>query len=117
MSTPESPRHDELPLPDHDHLPAGSLEGRIRSLDADQLGQLLRYEEAHGNRLPVVQLLRTRLEAVRDGAQLSGGSPDAARPEAAEAPAGSSSVSPETSGPPVNPPSHGDPTNPAQPRG
>lgn len=25
-------------------------------------------------------------------------------------------LTPQTSGPPINPPSHGDPTNPAQPR-
>ena len=113
---PEPLPHDQLPLPDYDHLPVGSLEGRIRSLDADQLEQLLAYEEAHGDRLPVVQLLRTRIEAVRDGAPLSQGSTDAARPETPGAPEGSSPVSPTTTGPPVNPPSQGVPTNPAQPR-
>jgi hypothetical protein len=30
--------HDQLPLPDYDHLPVGSLEGRIRSLDAERGG-------------------------------------------------------------------------------
>jgi hypothetical protein len=108
--------HHQLPLPDYDHLPVGSLEGRIRSLDAQQLQQLLTYEQAHGNRLPVVQVLQARLEAVRDGASLSDGSPDAPRPEAGEPPMAPPSASPETTGPPVNPPSHGDPTNPAQPR-
>ncbi len=108
--------HDQLPLPDYDHVPLGSLEGRIRSLDADQLEQLLSYEQAHGNRLPVVQVLQARLEAVRDGASLSGGSPDAPRPEAGEPPTAPSPASPETTGPSINPPSHGDPTNPAQPR-
>jgi len=45
-------------------------------------------------------------------------SADAAAPaaEAAPAPAGTSSASPDTAGPPQNPPSHGVPTNPAQPR-
>ncbi|HYH35234.1 MAG TPA: hypothetical protein VD814_08815 [Nocardioides sp.] len=117
MSETGPPSRDQLPLPDYDHLPVGSLQGRIRSLDADQLGQLLAYEEAHGHRLPVVQVLRTRLEAVRDGAPLSGGSPTAERPEQAQAPEPPSQASPETSGPPLNPPSQGDPTNPAQPRG
>ncbi len=113
----DSPHHDELPLPDYDHLPVGSLEGRIRSLDADALDALLAYEQAHGNRLPVVQVLERRLQAVRDGAELSGGDPMAATPEVQHAPQGGSAASPQTQGPPVNPPSHGDPTNPAQPRG
>ena len=88
--TPEggaSPHHDELPLPDYDHLPLGSLEGRIRSLDADGLTALLSYERAHGDRLPVTQLLERRLEAVRGGAELSSGSPLAATPEVQHAPA------------------------------
>src|SRR3712207_7437690 len=67
----ESLHHDELPLPDYDHLPIGSLEGRIRSLDADGLQALLDYEQAHGNRLPVTEILTRRLEAVREGAELS----------------------------------------------
>jgi hypothetical protein len=109
--------HDELPLPDYDHLPIGSLEGRIRSLDADGLQALLTYEQEHGNRLPVVQVLQNRLEAVRGGAELSGGSPLAATPELQHAPPTGSEASPQTEGPAINPPSHGDPTNPAQPRG
>ena len=79
--------HDELPLPDYDHLPLGSLEGRIRSLDADGLTALLAYERAHGDRLPVTLLLERRLEAVRGGAELSDGSPLAATPELQHAPA------------------------------
>jgi len=109
--------HDELPLPDYDHLPIGSLEGRIRSLDADGLQALLDYEQAHGNRLPVTEILTRRLEAVREGAELSDGSPLAATPEIQHAPQAGSTSTPQTEGPPINPPSHGDPTNPAQPRG
>ena len=109
--------HDQLPLPDYDHLPVGSLEGRIRSLDADQLADLLAYEEAHGNRLPVAQVLRIRLDAVRGGAPTSGGSPLSATPEAQHAPqSGSQGSATLKEGPAMNPPSHGDPTNPAQPR-
>ena len=78
--------HDELPLPDYDHLPLGSLEGRVRSLDAEALSALLDYERAHGDRLPVTQLLERRLEAVKGGAELSGGSPLAATPELQHAP-------------------------------
>src|SRR4051794_41931556 len=74
------PHHDELPLPDYDHLPVGSLEGRIRSLDADGLEALLSYERAHGDRLPVLLLLERRLDAVRGGAEPSGGPPPAGTP-------------------------------------
>ena len=116
MADTPAPARDELPLPDYDHLPIGSLEGRIRSLDADALQSLLGYEQAHGNRLPVVQLLQRRLTAVQEGAELSGGSPLAATPEVQDAPPAASEASPQTQGPPINPPSHGDPTNPAQPR-
>lgn len=112
----DQPSHDALPLPDYDHLPQGALESRIRSLDADALQTLLDYERAHGDRLPVVQLLEQRLGAVREGAEPTGGSPAATAPEVAEPPKGGSEVSPETQGPVQNPPAHGVPTNPAQPR-
>ena len=56
--------HAELPIPDYDHLPVGSLTHRIRSLDAGGLATLLDYERAHGDRLPVVQLLSRRLDAL-----------------------------------------------------
>jgi hypothetical protein len=107
----------ELPIPDYDHLPVGSLGHRIRSLDADGLTALLTYERAHGDRIQVVQLMEARLAALQAGAEPSGGSPDAAAPELAPPPAGDTQVSPATSGPKMNPPSQGDPTNPAQPRG
>jgi hypothetical protein len=107
-----------LPLPDYDHLTVGDLSHRIRSLDADALQTLLTYERDHADRLPVVQVLTTRLEEVRGGEPLSGGT--AAAPShpsmAAPAPDTGSVVTPATSGPAMNPPSHGVPTNPAQPR-
>lgn len=112
----DAPHHDELPLPDYDHLPTGSLESRIRSLDADQVAALVAYEEAHGARLPALQVLRTRLDRLREGAPLTGGDPMAVAPESPAGEPGGSQASPATEGPPVNPPSHGDPTNPAQPR-
>ena len=80
----------ELPLPDYDHLPLGSLAHRVRTLDADALGTLLAYERAHGDRLPVTELMRAP-EVPRETNQT-------------------------TVAPTINPPSHGDPTNPAQPR-
>jgi len=109
--------HNELPLPDYDGLPTGSIESRIRTLDADGVALVLEYERQHANRVQVVQLLDHRLEALRSGAaKPSGGDPAAPAPEAAAGQPGGSRVSKTTTGPPQNPPSHGVPTNPAQPR-
>ena len=109
--------HD-LPLPDYDHLNAGTLESRVRALDADGVAQLLEHERAHADRVQVVQMLEHRLERLRSGeAAPSGGDPTAAAPEAGHGEPGGSAVSPVTQGPPQNPPSQGDPTNPGQPRG
>lgn len=109
---------EKLPIPDYDHLPLGSLESRIRTLDQSGVEALLVHESRHGDRAPVMNLLRQRLRRLHDGAKPSGGSGGAgSMPETAAAPTRESKVSPQTSGPPVNPPSHGDPTNPAQPRG
>ena len=107
---------DDLPLPDYDHLNVGSLISRIRTLDAAGLQALLEYEQGHANRVQVVSAMQSRLSGLREGAQPSGGDPAAVGPDAPPPPAGGSQVSEATSGPPVNPPSHGDPTNPAQPR-
>lgn len=110
------PQHEALPLPDYDHLPLGSLQHRIRTLDEAGLREVLAYEEAHGHRLPVLQTLRNRLQELHEGAEPSGGSPLAAAPEHAPPADTPSAVSPVTSGPAMNPPSHGTPENPAQPR-
>ncbi len=108
------PQHDDLPLPDYDHLPVGVLASKITGLDENGLQSLLGYEQVHGNRLPVVQVLERRIEALRQGAEPSGAVP-AAAPEVSGT-SGGSPVSPDTSGPPVNPPSQGTPFNPSQPR-
>ena len=116
MSEPV-PDHDDLPLHDYDHLPVGSLISRIRTLDAAGLQTLMEYEQGHANRIQVVSAMRNRLSGLKEGAEPSGGDPEAGGADAPAAAAGGSQVSEATSGPPVNPPSHGDPTNPAQPRG
>lgn len=110
----DTPQRDELPLPDFDHIPLGTLPSRIHALDGDGVSQLLAFERAHGNRLPVVQVLERRLQALDNGAEPSGSIP-AHMPEVG-ATASGPQVTPATSGPPINPPSQGDPTNPAQPR-
>jgi hypothetical protein len=60
-TAPEVADHDELPLPDYDHMTLGSLRGRLRSLSVVQLVQVRDYEKAHANRLPVVTLLDNRI--------------------------------------------------------
>lgn len=107
----------ELPIPDYDGLPAGSIESRIRTLGEKGVRQLYDYEKEHANRVQVLQVLEQRLVALNTGAaEPSGGDPAAPAPEAAEGERGDSKVSPATAGPPQNPPSQGVPTNPAQPR-
>lgn len=53
--------HDELPLPDYDHMTLGSLRGRLRALSVDQLVQIRAYEKAHADRLPVITMLDNRI--------------------------------------------------------
>ena len=108
--------HDELPLPDYDHLQGGALASRIRTLDAAGVQTLLDYERSHANRIQVVQLIQNRLSALQEGAQPSGGDPAAPAVDNAVPAAAGSKVSEATTGPKMNPPSQGDPTNPAQPR-
>ncbi|KRV50019.1 hypothetical protein AQ490_17475 [Wenjunlia vitaminophila] len=107
---------ENLPIPDYDHLPVGSLRHRIRSLGRDDLERLLDYERAHGDRLPVVQAMSARLAELAAGAVPSGGTPDAPAPEHPPGPDATSKVSPSTRGPALTPPSHGTPENPTQPR-
>jgi hypothetical protein len=108
--------HHELPLPDYDQMPLGSIESRVRTLGEGGVRQLLDHERAHANRLAVVRLLEQRLVALNTGqAEPSGGSPIGETPEV-NANAYGDSQPPMTEGPPNNPPSQGVPTNPAQPR-
>src|SRR5687768_16155536 len=72
----ESLNREELPLPDYDHIPLGTLGSRISSLDEQGLQALLGYEQGHGNRLPVVQVLEARIDALKNGAQPSGSIPE-----------------------------------------
>ncbi len=105
------PHHDELPLPDYDHLPLGSIESRIRTLDANGVVAVLAYERAHADRLPVVQLLEHRLDQLGSGAVPTGGNPLEQTPEVQHRSTGSP-VAPDTQAPPT-PPTQGGKTNPA----
>lgn len=63
------PSHDDLPLPDYDHMTLGSLRGRLRSLTVEQLVQVRDYEKAHADRLPVVTLLDNRIAKLATDAE------------------------------------------------
>jgi hypothetical protein len=97
--------HHELPLPDYDQLALGDLRHRVRTLDADAVRRLVEHEEAHGNRLPVLEVLRNRLTGLENGAEPSGGDP-AATPGVTGA-AGGSPVEPKTGAEPNTPLRHG----------
>jgi hypothetical protein len=85
----------QLPIPDYDHLPLESLAHRIRMLPADDLRELLDYERAHANRLPVVQVFLKRLEALEAGeATPSDGDPQEVQVEHPPPPAGESPGNP-----------------------
>lgn len=103
---------DDLPIKDYDHLPTGTLVHRIRSLTADQVDTLIRHEEAHGRRTVVLQVLRSRANALAGGAEPSGGTVSGERRPGSEGAAGTGPVSPDTAGPETVQPAHGDPTNP-----
>jgi hypothetical protein len=107
--------HDDLPLPDFDHMTVGQLRGRLRTLDLVSLVQLRDYEEAHANRIQIVAMLNNRIAKVQ-ASDTDSGSPQTTSSGTAGSTETGSRVTPATAGPPINPPSHGDPTNPAQPR-
>jgi hypothetical protein len=72
--------HSELPLRDYDHLPVPALGRRIRSLTADQVGELLDYERAHARRPAATQVMEARLAQLESGAGPGGGT-QPARPK------------------------------------
>ncbi len=100
-----APSADALPLPDYDHLTLGSLRGRMRSLDLEQLVTLREYEKAHADRLPIVTMLDNRIAklaadpttALSDGGGASPVYPSGADTGAAVS--GGSKVSPATAAP------------------
>ncbi|MFF5720274.1 hypothetical protein [Streptomyces buecherae] len=106
----------DLPLPDYDGLPLGELQHRVRALDATELRTLLAYEQDHGQRTAVVELLTARLEQLASGAEPTGADPAAPRPQAPPRRAGSP-VSPATSTEPIHPPPHGTPEQHGKPKG
>ncbi|OLT45400.1 hypothetical protein BJF85_19230 [Saccharomonospora sp. CUA-673] len=95
-----------LPLPDYDELPITALQHRIRSLPAEDLRTLLEHEEAHANRVPVLELLRARQQDLAEGAEPSGGDQQSASGKPADTRHGSA-VSPDSAARPSGPLRHG----------
>ncbi|MGN6679857.1 MAG: hypothetical protein ACTHKL_19010 [Streptosporangiaceae bacterium] len=111
-----APEHADLPLPDYDHLSIRSLGHRIRSLTADELIELLRYEKAHADRPAVVQFLEVRLRELAAGENPTGRSSSDRHLEWPETTSGDSAAGPATTAPSANPPPHGTPAQPARPK-
>ncbi|OLF15557.1 hypothetical protein [Actinophytocola xanthii] len=97
--------HEELPLADYDQLAIGDLRHRIRSLDEGQLRAVLDHERAHGNRVPVLELLDARLADLTAGAEPSPGDP--ARAPEVSGTSGGSPVQPSTAAESNTPLRHG----------
>ena len=71
----------------------GGLAHRIRTLDADALDVLVAYENEHAARVPVLEVLESRRDALRSGtAEPSGGDPAAPQPEHAPPPDGAAAM-------------------------
>jgi hypothetical protein len=96
---------EELPLTDYDQLPLTELRHRIRSLEEPQVRTLFDHEEAHGNRIPVLELLHARLKELHGGAEPSSGDPTKA-PGVTGTPGGSQ-VQESTAAEPGTPLRHG----------
>ncbi|GAB3212767.1 hypothetical protein ACQEU5_23260 [Marinactinospora thermotolerans] len=106
----------DLVIPDYEHLPLGTLQHRVRSLTQEQMRDLIAYEEAHGARTPVLEMLRQRLSSLEEGAVPSQGDQQNL-PEAPPAPSGGSAVGEASDRPPAAAPPHGVPAQPARPKG
>lgn len=104
------------PIEGYEGLPIGTLQHRVRSLDTEQMRQLIGYEESHAERTGVLEILRNRLQQLEEGAQPSEGSQDF-QPERPGPPTGGSPVSADTAAPASSPPPHGVPNQPAKPKG
>jgi hypothetical protein len=98
--------HDELPLPDYDHLPQGSLMHRLRSLTENELQRIRDYERTHADRPAVLELIDARLSQLASGETPSSGD-QRIQPESAPPPSGGSPVSEDSKAEPRQPLRHG----------
>lgn len=104
------------PIEGYEGMPIGTLQHRVRSLDAEQVRELIGYEEGHAHRPAVLELLNHRLHALEEGAEPSPGS-QSSQPERPGPPSGGSRVGMNTQAPVTNPPPHGVPSQPTKPKG
>ncbi len=98
-------QRDELPITDYDQLPLTDLRHRIRALDEGALRAVFDHETAHGNRIPVLEVLHARLRELTHGAEPSSGDPSNA-PGVTPTPGGSP-VQESTAAQPGTPLRHG----------
>lgn len=97
---------EQLPLPDYDELPLGTLRHRMRALNEDEIRALLDHERGHAARAPVIVLLTSRLDELRQGATPSSGSQEQ-MPEVAEHKSAGSPVTPSGPAEPGRSTGHG----------
>jgi hypothetical protein len=87
-----SREHDELPLPDFDHVLVGHLPSRIASLEVADVQKLLDYEKKHARRMLIQLVLQRRIDDLKNGAKpAEGGTGD--MPEAGGSIGGGGKVS------------------------
>jgi hypothetical protein len=101
----------DLAIPDLDQLGPQQLQHRVRSLQAEDVDALVAHEEQHGNRLPVLTVLRGRLQQLADGAEPTEPDPTV-RTAPADTPSharGGSPVTDATEADPSPPDPHGGP--------
>jgi hypothetical protein len=87
-------QHENLPLPDYDHMSLGDLRHRVRSLTEAELTEVLNHECGHAARVPVLEVLESRLRELEKGAEPSQGDPR--RAPRGEGPSGGSRVQEST---------------------
>lgn len=96
---------DDITVPNYDQLSLGDLRHRIRLLSEDHLRGLIDHERSHGDRVPVLEVLRARLKELQSGAEPSRGN-QSYTPEVAGTPGGSP-VQEATAAEPTSPLRHG----------
>jgi hypothetical protein len=111
MTDPNTPSPE---MPDYDSLSVGDITHRVRSLSPAELERLVRYEQGHAARTPVLEVLSSRLAQLEAGHEPS---PGGAPPPSADQSRNGSPVGPETAGEPVHPPPHGTPQQFGRPKG
>lgn len=104
------------PIADYEGLPIGTLQHRIRSLDEEQMRELIAYEESHADRTGVLEFLKNRLRQLEEGAEPSEGD-QSFQPETPGPPRGGSPASADTTAPTSDSMTHSQHDQPTMPKG